>query len=278
MACCAALVSAVGCRRLPQVKESVTLARPQLSIDSTVLEVFTIRVPFGEENLDQALWASIDEQRIDPELRSRLHRNGLRAGVVAGPLPAELERLLRLVEDQPTDSLDEQVVKLDAEPMVRKRHLQLRADRPAKIQTTPQRDKLSVLYADRTGVGGQTYYGAQPSLVVTCHPLDDARVQLAIVPELEHGDVKRQWDASDGVMFLDAGRPKRTYDDLRVQAELSSGQLLVLSPLVDRGGSLGYQFLTDATGQQTERKLVVVRVAQTHTPHLYQAVEDEDQP
>lgn len=258
--------------------ESVTLARPQLSVDSTVLEVFTIRVPFGDQDLDQSLWASIDEQRIDPELRMRLHRNGIRAGVIAGPLPAELERLLRLVEDQPTESLDEQVIKLDAEPMVRKRHLQLRADRPAKIQTTPQHDKLSVLYADHTGVGGQTYYKAQPSLVVKCHPLDEAGVQVSIVPELEHGEVKRQWEASDGVMFLDAGKPKETYEDLRVKADLCSGQLLVLSPLVDRPGSLGHKFLTDATGQQSERKLVVIRVAQTHTPHLYQAVEDEEQP
>lgn len=276
--CCAVVTFAIGCQRLPRVGESATLARPQLSVDSTVLEVFTIRIPIGDAQLDQALWATIDEQRIDPEVRVRLLRNGLRAGVVTGPIPQELEQLLRLVDDQPTDSVDEQVVKLDAEPMVRKRRLQLRADRPAKIQTTPSHDELSVLFAGQEGVGGQTYYGAQPTLVLTCHPLEDARVRLALTPELEHGEVKRQWDASDGIMFLNTGRPKRTFEELEVRADLISGQLLVLSPLMDHPGSLGYQFLTDATTQQTEQKLVVVRVAQAHTPNLYQAAEVEDEP
>lgn len=276
--CCALVILAAGCQRLPKMGESVTLARPQLSVDSTVLEVFTIRTLIGDAQLDQALWASIDEQRIDPEVRARLNRNGFRAGVVSGPMPQQLEQLLRLVEDQPTDSVDEQVVKLDAEPMVRKRRLQLRADRPAKIQTTPTHDELSVLFAGADGVGGQTYYGAQPTLVLSCHPFEDARVRLALTPELEHGEVKRQWDASDGIMFMNAGRPKRTFDELEVRAELVSGQLLVLSPLIDHPGSLGYQFLTDSTAQQSEQKLVVIRVAQTHTPHLYQAVEAEDEP
>jgi len=243
-----------------------------------VLEIFTIRVPFREKNIDQVLWSTIDEQRLDPQFRDRLHRNGLRAGVVAGPLPQELERLLRLVDDQPTDTVDEQVVQLDSEPMVRKRHLQLRADRPAKIQTTPQQERLSVLFSSSGGVGGETYYSAQPSLVVTCHPLDNARVRLALVPELEHGQAKRKWNASDGIMFLNTGRPKRTFDALRVQVDLMPGQLLVLSPLIERPGSLGYQFLTDSSGQQPERKLVVIRVAQTNTPPLYTALEDEDQP
>lgn len=274
--CCAVVTLAIGCQRLPRVGESVTLARPQLSVDSTVLEVFTIRIPVGDAQLDQALWATIDEQRIDPEVRVRLLRNGLRAGVVSGPIPQELEQLLRLVDDQPTDSVDEQVVKLDAEPMVRKRRLQLRADRPAKIQTTPSQEELSVLFAGTEGVGGQTYYGAQPTLVLTCHPLEDAQVRLALTPELEHGEVKRQWDASDGIMFLNTGRPKRTFEELEVRADLVSGQLLVLSPLMDHPGSLGYQFLTDATTQQTEQKLVVVRVAQAHTPNLYQAAEEDD--
>jgi len=275
--CCAVSTLASGCKRLPQTTQSLTLARPQLSVDSTVLEVFTIRVPIGDEGIDRSLWDSIDEQRLDSQLRARLHRNGFRAGVVTGPLPQELERLLRLVDDQPTDMVDEQVVQLDSEPMVRKRHLQLRADRPAKIQTTPPQEELSVLFASTEGVGGQTYYGVQPSLVVTCRPLDDARVRLTVVPELEHGEVKRQWDASDGIMFLNTGRPKRTFDELQVNVDLMPGQMLVLSPLIDRPGSLGYQFLTDDSGQQTERKLVVIRVSQTHSPHLYTAVEDEDQ-
>ncbi len=272
------VILAVGCQRLPKVGESVTLARPQLSADSTVLEVFTIRIPIGDTQLDQALWATIDEQKIDPAVRARLYRNGLRAGVVSGPMPQELEQLLRLVEDQPTDTVEEQVVKLDAQPMVRKRRLQLRADRMAKIQTTPTHDKLSVLFAGADGVGGQTYYGAQPTLVLTCHPLEDTRVRLALTPELEHGEVKRQYEASDGIMFLNTGRPKRTFEELEVRADLVSGQFLVLSPLIDHPGSLGHQFLTDPTTQQAEQKLVVIRVAQTQTPHLYQALEAEDEP
>ncbi len=274
--CCAVAGLAIGCQPLPRATDGITLAKPQLSIDSTALEIFTIRIPLGEQDIDRSLWTAIDEQRLDPELRTRLYRNGLRAGVVAGPIPQELEHLLRLVDVQPTDTTDEQVVQVDCEPMVRKRHLQLRAGRPAKIQTTPRHERLSVLFAGLDRVGGQTYYQAQPSLVVTCQPLDDARVRLSLVPELEHGDVKRQWNASDGIMFLNTGRPKRTFDELQVSVNLMPGQMLVMSPLVNRPGSLGYQFLTDASGQQTEQKLVVVRIAQTHSPHLYTVIEDED--
>ena len=76
-------------------------------------------------------------------------------------------------------------------------------------------------------------------------PQPDGRVRLELVPELHHGQPRQRWIGEQGVLRLDASRPKRTFDDLALSAELAPGAMLVLSSLPNRPGSLGHHFFTE---------------------------------
>jgi len=88
--------AAVGCFR-PVIQPCQSPLRPaQMSADSVVLEMFFVRFPFGDPAANDTLWKEIDEQHFSAEVRGRLSRNGFRAGMISGNLPAELSNLLEL--------------------------------------------------------------------------------------------------------------------------------------------------------------------------------------
>ena len=82
---------------------------------------------------------------------------------------------------------------------------------------------------------------------------------------INHG---RRWVGNQGMLRLEASRPKRVYDDMTITADLSPGAMLVLSSLANRPGSLGHHFFTQNDGR-LEQKLLVVRLSQTQQDGLF---------
>jgi hypothetical protein len=72
-----------------------------------------------------------------------------------------------------------------------------------------------------------------------------------------------------------AGKPKRVFDRLAFEAALAPGQMLVLTCLPDRPGTLGQYFFTEplntssAEDPQMQQKLTVVRLADTRYSDLF---------
>ena len=62
------------------------------SSDAVTLDIFWANLPAEGPDFDARLWRFIQEDRVDPELRSRLMQNGLRAGVVGGAPPGGFAR------------------------------------------------------------------------------------------------------------------------------------------------------------------------------------------
>ena len=91
----AAVTTICGCTPTLS-KGKLSLAPAQMSPDSVGLELFFVRCPFGDPDVNTKLWQEIDEQHLPADLRERLARNGFRAGVVSGQIPVELSKLLEL--------------------------------------------------------------------------------------------------------------------------------------------------------------------------------------
>jgi hypothetical protein len=268
----AALLAPAGCVNPWQVAErGRSLLKPaQMSPDSVVLDVFFVRFPFGDAEANETLWQEVDEQQIPAEVRTRLARNGFRAGAIGNQLPVALSKLLEL-KDKPVPNGGANQINLSelgSEPRVDRRHMSLRAAARGQIIASDTYGELTVLMPEADGLCGQTYVQAQGMFAVTAVPQPDGRVRLDLLPELHHNQPKQRWIGDQGTLRLDMARPKRAFDTLALSATLSPGNILLMTSLPNRPGSLGHHFFTCNKGQQ-EQKLLVIRLAQTQHNDLY---------
>lgn len=268
-----ALCVLAGCRT-PNTAGSSPLASPQMSPDSVVLECFFVRFPFGDPEVNGQLWQEVDEQHFPAELRRRLIRNGFRVGLVGGQPPVILSKLLELKDKPPRagDANQVNVADLDSEPRVVRRHLPVHTGRRKEIVTSGVHDQWTVLIREEDQLCGQTYSNAQGVLAVQTFPQGDGRVRVELVPELHHGRPRQRWVGEQGMLRLEAGRPRRVFDEMAISATLAPGSMLLITSLPDRPGSLGHHFLTEGDGH-LQQKLLVVCLVQTQHDDLFGAPE-----
>jgi hypothetical protein len=255
-------VALAGCTPIqPQGKPLLTPA--QMSSESVALEMFFVRCPLGDERANEAMWSEIDEQSLPAPLRRELARNGFRIGLVGLQLPQPLQQLMDLQETSTPAHADKpDPVSLD-EPRVMKRHLQIRPGQQSEIVASGVYDEWPVLVCQSGQLSGQTYHQAQGSFGLEIVNERDGRVRLDLTPEMSYGEVRQRWVGNQGMLRLDAGRPKRVFESLAISATLAPGQVLILTCLPNRPGSLGHYFFTDSQSAKLQQKLLLVRLAQT---------------
>jgi len=219
-----AMLAVTGCAT-PLQKGKSPLLPAQMSPDSVVLEMFFVRFPFGDPAVNEKLWDEIDEQQFAPELRARLARNGFRAGLVSGQMPIELSQLLQLDDKPALDRHieDSKVDELAAQPRVVRRHLQLHSGLRSEIVASGVYAQLPVLMSESGQLCGQTYNQAQAMFAVKWSPQPDGRVRLELVPELHHDEPRQRWVGGQGMLRLEAGRPKREFADMTLTTDLAPG-------------------------------------------------------
>ncbi len=269
-----------GCQWLsagpPKSPATSPLAPIDLSSDGADLELVFVRFPLGDPELCEKLWHDIDEQSVPAAVRRELATNGLRCGLIGGTLPPVLAQRIAAVEDQSTP--ESAAAKYQNEPPVRRWRLQAHRGRPGKIITSQVYDQLSLLTNDDGQVRGQTYPHAQGLLSIAVDPQADGRVNLSLTPELEYGDSRQTWTGQDGVFRLQSGKPLKTFDKLRLDVALASDQILVLTSLPQRSGSLGHYLFTEPRAGHIDQKLLLVRLAKTKFDDLFAAATQPEAP
>jgi hypothetical protein len=117
---------------------------------------------------------------------------------------------------------------------------------------------------------GQTYNQAQGIFAVKSLPQPDGHVRVEMTPELHYGETRQRFVGAQGILRLEAGQPKRAFDDMILSADLAPGSMLVLSSIANRPGSLGHYFFTVNENEgRMEQKLLIVRLAQTQHDGLF---------
>lgn len=264
-----------GCTSIAREAKKTPLARAQMSPDSSVLEVFFVRVPFGDPAANDVLWADVDEQHFPPPLRQKLSQNGFRVGLVSGQVPTALAELMQLSEKAPSaaEATSTNLEALASAPPVLCRHIQARAGRRNEIVASGVYDQLPVLVCESGLPCGRDYPKAQGILALSAWPEPDGRVRLELTPELHYGETHQRWVGSEGALRMEAGRPRRVFDDMVLSATILPGHMLVLTSLPSRAGSVGHSFFTCTESGKLQQKLLVIRIAQTQHDDLFAPTE-----
>ena len=264
------LVVLAGCHELEKQPGKSPLRQVQMSHDSMAIDIVFARFPYGDPEFNTALWSEIDEQHFPAELRQRLTKNGFRVGLVGGQVPMALSKLLEMT-DRPDngDAAQTRVTDLEKDPKVTCRHVQIRPGRRTEIQASGVYEELPVLTCEPRGVCGKTYYKAQGVFALEANPEHDGRVRFDLLPEVHHGEARLKSIPTASGMRLEPGRAKQVFDALACQAILSPGQLIVVTALPQRPGSLGHYFFTDENGGKREQKLMLIRLSQTQHDELF---------
>jgi len=260
-----AIVGTLGCTQL-QPMAKVSLAPPSTAKNGVVLDVLFVRFPLDDPSVNGEVWQEIDELHLPPDARRRLETNGLRAGVISGPLPLKLEQLLQLSEKLSAPDDEPAPIDVDRRPTARQRQLRIRGGRRANIIVMGERERrgeLSVLTrGDDDRVQGRTYRQVMGLFAARAFPQGDGGIRLEMTPELEHGDAQKKFTPGEGMFKVEFGPPHEVLEQLRFSMQLAPGQILAVSTFPSRPGTLGYHLFTENNGDVTEQKMLLVRLAQ----------------
>lgn len=216
------------------------------------LEVFTLRHRHEDEPLGKPLWLEADEQFLDRGLRERLAANGLRAGLVPLPLPAEVTAALSEQggERQPGEPVAETT---PARPPVSRRVLRLLPGQTGEVVANASAEELVVLRREGIGVRGGTYRDASAVFLLRADPDADGTTRLELVPVIRHGPRRRDWVGEDGAFRLETGQQQQKLEDLRITISLPADAMLLLTACGDPGSTIGDAFFRGhhQSGEQT---------------------------
>jgi hypothetical protein len=256
-----AMACIVGCKVVDEPPQGRSPLLPlATSPDTITLEVFSAPAPVEDPHL-AALWGEVNEQPLSPELRKRLAQNGLRAGIASARVSDSLAALLK-VTDKPISVEERSQVPLETEPGVLLRVLQPMPGKRNELVVSPVQNEISLLRNAGGSVEGKTYKKAEGRLALVAFPESEGRVRLELTPELHHGEMKTQATGSDGMFIWKSERDKQTFSELKIEATLAAGEMLLVTCLDDRPSSVGHHFFVQKQGEKPVRRLWVLRVAQ----------------
>jgi hypothetical protein len=262
----------LGCTTLLSVSDKPLpvgspLRMADRSADGVRFEVYWATLPPEvEEDHQASLWRFVQEERLDDGLRARLQRNGLRAGIVGGVPPKEI---LRLLNPRPSeaddDAADGTVTRLSAPTGVKKQEMTVRPGEPAQVNASDVTPSATLLLADDRGPWGETFTQVQGVYRVGVEPQPGGGHRISIAPELHHGESRMRWvaDGAGAITRPKASREERTFPDLRIEAPLVVGEMMLVTSLPGSDSRLG-GFFHRADGEVSgSRKAIVVRLVQT---------------
>lgn len=222
--------------------------------------------PIEDEVLGETLWNAADVQSIGDEVRQALAANGLRAAVITGELPTQVQAVL---DAPPPNRIDPMTVVLnDGDGL----------GVPVGTNTA----QIELMFNRQGKVAGKSFQDANGQLRISANQVGDDRVKIRITPELHHGPVRQGWQAAPGggtfaphQFVSKSGQTEESFRDLAVELSLRPGQVAIISSVPERQSNLGSFMFTaqDGTSDRTLRKVLFIWAARAelgsppgHTP------------
>jgi hypothetical protein len=264
--------SLASCRFLTAPSGGQSPLKPlRPSPDTVSLEVFSARFAPDDRRVSDELWTEVDEQQLSIETRRAVAQHGLRVGVLGPHPPAALVELLKITE-KPVDASkrgEHDAAQLLEEPTVTMRAIFTRTGWRNEIIASKTIEELPLLERDGDQVRGHTFSKAEGRFVLRAYPQADGLVRLEVTPELQYGEAQQKWCANDGVLRQTSARPKKTFDGLDLNISLAAGQMLLITCLPGRQGSVGHWFFMEGAQDRCSQKLLAVRIAQATTDRSF---------
>lgn len=236
------------------------------SPDGVRFEVYWATLPPDAEVDGQAsLWRFVQEERLEQGLRARLRRNGLRAGVVGGVPPKEVARLLNPRPDLAKAAGEGSMTALATATGVKQQEMTVRPGEPALVNASEIEATISLLLAESQGPPvGESFQQVQAVYRVGVKDRPGGGHTVSVAPELHYGEARMRYVAagSAGISRAKPLREERAFTDLRIDADLIVGEMLMVTSLPESESRLG-GFFHRADGEVSgARKAIVVRLVQ----------------
>lgn len=244
--------------------------------DSVALEIYWANFPSQNQSVSDDFWASVQENRLDPDLRRRLARNGLRAGVLTGALPDSVHRLLNPSGGDADDVTETNTVLQQSG--VWRRMRQLRPGDEIELQACEPKPSAPLLIAKGEDLVGETFTNAQAFYRLRASIELDGRSRLRLTPEVRHGVAKPRWtpDETGTIAMATPRRDAQVFDELAMEVPLAPGEALLVTSLPDSGSRLGGYF--HSSDDSTDgSKAILIRVVQAPSTDDF-SLSEEDLP
>lgn len=240
---------------------------PPAAVRTLPVELLFIRHDAHDPATTTELWKLVDEQALGRDLSARLAANGLRAGILTGPLPPALAERLAMAAAS-TDATA-------ADDAVSRRVLRLLPGKQAEIVAAAGIPELVVLEHDAEGVRGGTYRDCTSQLTARAWHGPDGRTRIEVVPELKHGPLQRTWIGEEGMFRLETGQARLRFEQLTIDALLPHRGTLVIGGAEAASATVGDAVVRDldaAAGMQ----LILLRPLGTGVDPVFATSDSED--
>lgn len=267
------ILGVVGCSltRHGVFEEShVKLPLPRVADNSFAFDIFFAHVA-SDPQFDERLWAEIDEQALDPDLRRQLMVDGIRCGLVEAQLPKNLEQILDEAEPptqqelpQPADEANPSSLGPPGANTIhstagQNRRIFLRAGRHAELVTSSVREKITILRRTENAVSGTTFADAQTAFRLKAVDAGNGQTLVSLLPEVQHGPPRTRFTGRDGGLSLSASRESDAFEELKIQVPMEVGQTLIVTSS-DEPLTIGGNFFQCDDPSRPQRKWLLVRL------------------
>lgn len=240
--------------------------------DSVILEVFLVRCPHGDPDLNTELWKDVDEQAFPAPLRREMLANGIRAGLIGNQLPPTFLRILKARDDEDPSQIVT-TVRLgelsDTQHLLR-RTICSRNGQRNEVNVSDVKQQATIFFRENEALGGETFHQAQGVLAIRTQTCGDGSVKLEIFPEVQYGQQRQTFEYDAGAYKMVSARPRRSFDTLNSELRVRPGQFIVMTGLPNIGGNVGSFFFTNEEGANgAEQKMFCVRVLQTQHNEMF---------
>ena len=261
-----------GCRLISEeaVVQGTSPLRPaRSSPDSMLMEVIWARCPLNDPEMNDTVWAEIDETQVAPEIHRELARNGFRVGVISGTPPDAVARVLNMHATQATDgenTVGMQSSNLMHDTKIHGSRRNLRRGERMEIRASENIESMPLLVSRGRELGGRTYHDAQTIYALRIDPQPDQSVKLELTPEIHFGPSQMRWsggeEGMDVMLRQMPMREREVFESMRMEVKLAPGQMLMLSMLPESDCRPGYYFHSANAVGGREQKIVLIRLAQ----------------
>ncbi len=213
--------------------ESATLSESEplpahtgsIQVVDLLFDVIRVELPADTIQHSRKIWNHIDELRVEPQLVSRLARNGVRMGAVTEDAWPAVKTIL---------SAGEAVVHRD--------RVQAQAGLPLALLVSTIRDRESIFaYGVGDRLAGKTFTAGDKLITVeyAYHPDFGGRVDLQISLEIRHNLGRMTWEREGGILREVPEYERHVFSSLRTVLALNPHE----SVLIGAGAEIDQEFL-----------------------------------
>jgi hypothetical protein len=272
--CVLPLLSITGCATWYNLKHQPeeptnNLPAPKSSPDVVTVETIFLRLNAEDDLQWQDVWARIDEQSLDIDLRRRLDQNGIRGGVINGELPPVVDHWVERAAQAIQSDVFEQA-SIAADVSTHMQTLRCRTGKRKELTIRSQRQgSISLLHSDGKNAKGQVFEEPTMLFDLRTSPNLDGSARIRLVPEIQHGQFVPTFLGGEMAFRREMRRQSETWDDLAVTVNLAPGQTLLLTSTEPARGLGEHFFYSQTAEMKFERTVLLLRMVNTQLDALF---------